>query len=96
MVDLPKRRTLTQMDFVAEQTVYLTADGRIVGDKDPAKLTKLVHTGGRLRYEEALRYGLIEAVSAEPAAIVETETEQVGQPTLLEVAEPPKQRRGRR
>lgn len=85
MIDLPIRRTSAKTDYVADQPIYLDASGKVVGAKDPAKHMKLVHTGGRIPYEEAVRYGLIEVASAEPVAVVKTapeQAEQAKQPAL--------------
>lgn len=70
MIDIPKKRTSAKTDYVADQPIYLDSSGKVVGDKDPAKHTKLVHTGGRLPYDEAVRYGLIEVAAEETVAVV--------------------------
>lgn len=54
--------------YVALETVYLNEQGKVVGPKDPSRLTLLVRAGGLLPRSEAIRYGLLaDEEGAEPA-----------------------------
>lgn len=51
--------------YTSEKRLYLTADGKVVQEGDPAAATLLVGEGGQLSDEDAERYGLTE--KAKPA-----------------------------
>lgn len=50
--------------YVAQDRLYLTVDGRVVGHGDPDAHTLLVPKGGRLSMQDAHRYGLDRAAPA--------------------------------
>jgi len=56
--DLPERTYMAKGTWVSPERYYLTKDGRVVGNKDPEKLTLLVAKGGVLPLETAKQYGL--------------------------------------
>ena len=45
--------------WTSDRRLYLTADGRAVGEGDTDALSLLVPEGGRIPLADALRYGLV-------------------------------------
>lgn len=69
----------TTPDWISDARLYLDKDGKVVGEKDPAKLTLLVAKGGSLPFAVAQRHGLIPVAPVEvapteaaPAEVTET------------------------
>ena len=67
-IDIPKRRPANEPLWLSSERLYLTAEGQVVGDKDPRKLTLLVAAGNSLPMAEAKRLGLVETKPAKPVA----------------------------
>lgn len=57
--------------YIAPHRLYLTRDGRLVREGDPDAHTLFVHAGGRVPFQLARRYGLVETQA--PAAPTETQ-----------------------
>lgn len=81
----------TTPDWISDARLYLDKDGKVVGEKDPAKLTLLVAKGGSLPFAIAQRHGLIpvapvevEAIEVEPIEAAPVEIAE----TAPEFAEP--------
>lgn len=84
----------TTPDWISDARLYLDKDGKVVGEKDPAKLTLLVAKGGSLPFAIAQRHGLIpvapvevEAIEAAPVEIAETAPE-FAEPVVAIAPEP--------
>lgn len=52
--------------YKADRRLYLNAEGKVVEDSDPAKLTLLVHEGGTLPLARARELGLTEEQEEAP------------------------------
>jgi hypothetical protein len=85
IVELPKRGNMNKNDFVSDKRLYLDKDGKVVGDKDPNKLTLLVSEGGSIPFETAEKYGL---TKVEEAAVEEEEGEEANQTSPKKAAAP--------
>lgn len=60
--------------WTSDRRLYLTADGRAVGEGDTDALSLLVPEGGRIPLADALRYGLVPAVADQLEATADIET----------------------
>lgn len=69
-------------DYVAEKRMYVNADGAVVGDDDPEKLTLIAGgPGARIPYARAVELGLVEAPQeAAPEEDAEPEGKAQGGP----------------
>lgn len=64
--------------WISDRRLYLTKDGKVVGDKDPNKLTLLVAAGGSIPLADAKGYGLLE--QPEQQAAEHVDESEVGNP----------------
>jgi hypothetical protein len=58
--------------FVSDKTLYRTKDGRIVGEDDPDKLTKVAVPGHRMPMARARELGLVTGEGAEAKTVEPT------------------------
>lgn len=61
--------------YTSDKRLYVTADGKVVEEGDPAAVSLLVGIGGQLSDEDARRYGLI-ADNAGPVEAEEVKAKQ--------------------
>lgn len=48
----------SQGEFIADRTIYIDAEGKVVDAKDPKKLTKIANAGTRVSEADVQKYGL--------------------------------------
>lgn len=58
--------------YVSDGTLYKTKDGRIVGEDDPDRLTKITSPGQKLSMARARELGLVTGEGAETTAVAPT------------------------
>lgn len=81
------------MAHKSDRRLYLNAEGKVVDEGDPSRVTLLVGKGGEIPMEEARRYGLVGGAQEAPTA--PPQPQRTNDPAL-EVARPSATRAGQK
>lgn len=81
IVDVPRSPMPNGGDITAERDVYTDKDGKVVGNDDPSRLTKVISVGSKVTRADAEKYGLLKAAET-PAANLTNEKDEIENKSL--------------